>query len=175
MDGTMAHRLARVTVVALLVAPVLVVSAGPALACSCAGGRGLQNSVREDGVTAFVGVVRRVTQAVEGNEYTFRVDSVLAGGLPRTVQAYSLSPSGDLCGVDLAVGDRVGFLLGRAEGRWVATTCGQVEADALLAAGSWRGWLTSTSAIPWYAVTVIFVLGFGGAVFAKRRKRIVSG
>jgi hypothetical protein len=122
-----------------------------------------------------VGVVRRVTQAVEGNEYTFRVDSVLAGELPRMVQTYSFPPSGGLCGVDLAVGDRVGFLLGRAEGRWVATTCGQVEADDLLAAGSWRGWLTSTSAIPWYAVTLILVLGVGGAALAKRRKRIPSG
>lgn len=141
----------RCLLAALLVAiPLLVIHAGPALACSCS--RDVKAQLpASDG--AFVGVLvsRSVLPGpVEGLDPELRgvnhfmVERAVKGEIGESIAVLDTG-SGASCGLELSVGDRSGLLVGRGAGQWVSSMCGTSDPDALLAAASEK---PDTSALP---------------------------
>lgn len=128
----------RMVLAVLLVAGgLIVVGAGPALACSCRAGVPVEDSLSESDA-AFVGV------------FTGRDDPIVPGGLIGAVVNHFLversvkgdigdridvqaAASGASCGLELEVGQRTGLLLRNDAGGWASGLCSQVEPQALLA------------------------------------------
>ena len=129
-----------VLAVLLAAGALLIVEAGPVLACSCRAGVPVEESLSEsDG--AFVGVftgrddplaqadlissARRVTNH-------FRVERSVKGDIGDRVDVMAAA-GGASCGLELEVGQRTGLLLRRGAGGWTSSLCSQVEPQALLA------------------------------------------
>ena len=128
----------------LVVIPMLMVPAGPALACSCdyaTTTAQLKAALRRvDG--AFVGVLVgqdflapgevRSTDREMAAVHHFEVERAVKGGIGERVEV--LAPgSGGSCGLELSVGERSGLLLGRGIIAWESSMCGATDPDALLA------------------------------------------
>ena len=123
-------RRAFVLLAALAAALVL---AGEALACSCLVGD--PRDMLERSAGAFSGTL--VERVVEGEEalHTFSVDHAVKGSLGSTVQVKS-HRDGATCGLEIALGQRVGLFLDREGETWTSTLCQQIDPDELLAAAA---------------------------------------
>ena len=84
---------------------------------------------------AFTGTL--VERVVEGEEalHTFSVDHAVKGSLGTTVQVRS-HRDGATCGLEIAVGQRVGLFLDREGDAWTSILCQQIDPDELLAAAA---------------------------------------
>jgi hypothetical protein len=110
---------------AIVVAAALAVTAEPAHACSCAIVDAREALARFDG--AFVGtLVGRKGESESGVTLVFRVEERFKGGLGATVDVRTPSNSA-ACGIEAAVGARMGLFLDREDGSWNGTLCSQVE------------------------------------------------
>ena len=123
------------TRIALAVAAIAttLVFAGEALACSCLVGD--PRDMLERSAGAFTGTL--VERVVEGEEalHTFSVDHAVKGSLGTTVQVRS-HRDGATCGLEIALGQRVGLFLDREGETWTSTLCQQIDPDELLAAAA---------------------------------------
>jgi hypothetical protein len=117
------HRLA----VAALALGLVLAAAGPAQACSCVFVPPKKQLERADGAAVLRLVdVREGGQA--GDELVYRVGRVLKGELRRGRRIVVLDRSFQLCGPIRRVGRLTGLFLGRADGRWTASACGEISA-----------------------------------------------
>lgn len=127
--------------VVLLMAPaVLVVQAGPALACSCRAGVPLEEAL-SDSDGAFVGVLTgRDDFFVHGDLVSsgrpvfnhFQVERSIKGDIGEQVQVEAAA-SGASCGLELEIGERTGLLLRHGRDGWRSSLCSQTDPNALLA------------------------------------------
>jgi hypothetical protein len=124
----------RCAIVAGSLVVLIVLSAFPAHACSC-----VQLDPRtalRSADAAFVGtLVSRKTGllGLGSTTFTFRVEQVVKGELADRVDVES-SSSGASCGLEVALGQRIGSLLYREANGWTSSLCSQVDPDALLRA-----------------------------------------
>lgn len=135
-------RLARGLALAMVVSAIVVVrSAAPAYACSCASIE-QQLAVPASLQAAFVGTVVDAPEPFNGGSsarlvtWTFHVEEVYWGELPATVKVKA-AVSGVSCGFEgVALGSRVGVLLRREDGGWHSGLCssGAPEKFAVLGA-----------------------------------------
>lgn len=130
------------SVLAVLLAAggLLVVEAGPALACSCRAGVPVGDSLSESDA-AFVGVFTGsddplaqgdVASSGRGVLNHFLVERSVKGHIGERVDV-TAAASGASCGLELEVGQRTGLLLRAGAGGWTSGLCSQVEPQALLA------------------------------------------
>ena len=157
-------------VLALSVAAPVLVDAVPARACSCGASSGLANAIREPGRAAFVGDVVRVASDGGLILYRFHVEEAVAGDLGTELVAES-PVSGTACGVDLEIGERAAFVLGRRGETWIVSSCGQAAPDDMLHAASFLGFLQSWTAVPWYAATGVAAMLVALRAFRSRGRR----
>lgn len=116
----------------VLAAATLASSEQPAAACSCVPPDPWALLERADG--AFVGrLVQRREVGAGRAVLTFRVERSVKGGIGATVEVVTAS-SGAACGIETAVGRRVGLFLAQEAGAWVGNLCWQVSPEDLLAA-----------------------------------------
>jgi hypothetical protein len=151
--------------VVIAIAAVSLALAADAFACSCIQPNLVRDLPRADG--AFVGTVleRRVERQTA--IYLFRVEQVYKGEIENRVEVVSAA-DGAACGLEAAVGQRIGLLLTRGGGEWRSGLCSQVDPSAFLA-------LTNvpddTPPINWGGIVVgMLVLG-AGAFFLVRKLR----
>ncbi len=134
-------RLMRAAVVALIVAGgQLVVQAAPALACSCRADVQVAEALAtSDG--AFVGVLTGIDDPPTAGPIIssgrpvvnhFDVERSVKGGIGDRVDVEAAA-SGASCGLEVAVGQRVGLLLRRSATGWTSSLCAKAEPEALLA------------------------------------------
>ncbi len=153
----------RVSLVSLVVALVL---AGDALACTCLPVE-LERDLPQAG-GAVIGTVLERRSAGSDRLYLLRVEQVYKGDINDRVEVITPA-NGAACGLELAIGQRVGLLLDRQGDRWRSGLCSQVDPadflaltnvdDNTLPAINWGGYLVG-----------LLVLG-GGAFFLVRRLR----
>lgn len=152
--GVSRHVPAHLALVAVLGTLVtLVLSADPAMACTCTGESAAEMLAAPRTDAAFVGrlVGRRSlpdSEPFRRVAYRFRVESVVKGELPGTVEVVSAG-SGAACGFELDVGERAGVVLQREGDTWTGGLCGTTAPAELLAAGDPR---PPISTIPWPSV-----------------------
>ena len=129
-----------VLAVLLAGAGLLVVEAGPALACSCRAGVPVEDSLSESDA-AFVGVftgrddpLAQADLISSGRAVVnhFQVERSVKGDIGERVDVKAAA-SGASCGLELDVGERTGLLLRRDAGGWTSGLCSQVEPQVLLA------------------------------------------
>ena len=129
----------RLILVVTLAAAALVVPPLPqAAACSCAPVNVGEQLPEADG--AFVGrlLSRDDPEPVDGVlssatvvRYRYQVERAVKGDIgPGPVDVWS-AWSGVSCGPETPVGERVGLLLRRVDGRWASSLCEQADPDAL--------------------------------------------
>jgi hypothetical protein len=140
--------------------------AGDALACSCLPVDLARELPRADG--AFVGTVleRRSTEA--SVLLLFRVEQVYKGDIENRVEV-GASRDGASCGLELAVGQRVGLLLDRDGELWRSNLCSQVEPAAFLALTDVKD--NELPPLNWPGVVVGCLVLLAGGYFLLRRLR----
>lgn len=123
----------RLATVLVIFAAALVIAPERARACSCEMPDPYRQLERTD--AAFVGeLVSRPEDAIgENGDYIFSVEQVVKGDLPGTVTVRS-PLDGAACGIEAAVGQRIGLFLRRDGSHWEGGLCDQVDPDALLMA-----------------------------------------
>ena len=100
--------------------------------------------------------------------YLLRVEQVYKGGIENRVEVLT-SASGAACGLESAVGDRVGLLLDRDGDAWRSGLCSQVDPSEFLALTevedntfpviNWGGWVFGA-----------VVLGLGAFLLVRRMR-----
>jgi hypothetical protein len=119
---------ARLSVVALLAAPAVFVTATPCSACSCVPRTAKQLLHRAD--AAFVGMVV-AEQPIDATTtvQTFAVQGVFKGALGATVNVIEPigSGGGSTCGITYAPGARVAVVLSRQGDGWTTDSCSFVS------------------------------------------------
>ena len=151
----------------LLVIGVLALAlAGDALACSCAPVDLARDLPKADG--AFIGTVleRRTTEASAIT--LFRVEQVYKGDVDNRVEVET-ERDGASCGLELAVGERVGLLLENDRGRWRSSLCSQVDPSAFLALTDVED--NQLPNVNWGGIVVGGLVLLGGGFFLVRRLR----
>jgi len=153
------RKLALLTLLSLAVA-------ADAYACSCRPVDLQRDLPVADG--AIIGQV--LERSVSGGTatYLFRVEQVYKGEIENRVEV--VTPSGGAaCGLELAVGDRVGLLLTRDGNEWRSGLCSQVDPADFLAQTN-----VEDNALPpinWGGIVVgVLVLG-AGLFFLVRKSR----
>ncbi|HUH14898.1 MAG TPA: hypothetical protein VML35_03335 [Gaiellaceae bacterium] len=142
--------------------------AGDALACSCAPVDLERDLPGADG--AVVGSV--LERRVEGGTATYllRVEQVYKGDISDRIEVVTPA-DGAACGIEAAVGDRLGLLLAREGGEWHSGLCSQVEPAAFLEATD-----IEDNALPplnWGGYVIgMLVLALGAYLVARRYKRL---
>lgn len=127
----------RLLVLLFLVAASFVPTVRPALACSCATFDPRQRLAESDG--AFTGSLESREDWRSGSsgdpvQFVFRVEQAVKGDIPgEVIEVYSAASSAS-CGLGTPVGQRVGVLVDRRDGRWTSSLCNQSDPDALLSA-----------------------------------------
>jgi len=131
-----------------LLAALVVVTVGllalpePAAACSCAAGDPRQ--VLREADAAFVGtLVARHVERQDGRLFSsgdpatlvFRVEEAVKGDLGELVEVET-AVSGVSCGIEAAVGQRLGLFLTRTSDGWTSSLCQQIDPSVLLAAAA---------------------------------------
>ncbi|HKX74530.1 MAG TPA: hypothetical protein VJR05_03990 [Acidimicrobiia bacterium] len=120
----------------LVLVTSLLVSAGPAYACSCMEAQ--PREMLEFGPTAFVGTITGVTAAGQGpigaqHLLTFEVETVLAGEVGPLVEVLTADNSA-ACGIDGTVGARMAVFATDEGGQLSSSLCSVTDADQALAA-----------------------------------------
>ena len=142
--------------------------AGDALACSCAPVDLERDLPEADG--AVVGSV--LERRVDGDTATYllRVEQAYKGDISDRIEVVT-PVDGAACGLEAAVGDRLGLLLAREGGEWRSGLCSQVEPAAFLEATD-----IEDNALPqlnWGGYVIgILVLALGGYLVARRYRRL---
>jgi hypothetical protein len=140
------------------------VAAAEAYACTCRPVDLARDLPAADG--AMIGTVleRRVTR--DTATYRFRVEQVYKGDVENRVEVMSAA-GGPACGLELAVGQRVGLLLTREGGVWQSSLCSQVDPADFLALTNVED--NSLPPFNWGGI-VIGVLVLGAGLFFLVRK-----
>jgi hypothetical protein len=152
-------------IVVVLVASLAL--AADAIACSCAPVDLVRDLPAADG--AFIGTV--LERSAEGQTaiYRFRVEQVYKGEIENRV-AVVTPAGGAACGVEAAVGQRVGLLLTRAGGEWRSSLCAQVDPAAFLELTNVED--NSLPPLNWGGILVgVLVLGAGTFFLVRRLRR----
>jgi hypothetical protein len=143
----------------------LVLSA-EAYACSCRPVDLVRDLPAADG--AIIGAVLERSVSGDTATYLFRVEQVYKGAIENRVEVVTPA-SGASCGLELAVGDRVGLLLTRDGDVWRSGLCSQVDPADFLAQTN-----VDDNALPplnWGGILVgVLVLG-AGLFFLVRKSR----
>jgi hypothetical protein len=143
----------------------LVLSA-EAYACSCRPVDLVRDLPAADG--AIIGAVLERSVSGDTATYLFRVEQVYQGAIENRVEVVTPA-SGASCGLELAVGDRVGLLLTRDGDEWRSGLCSQVDPADFLAQTN-----VDDNALPplnWGGILVgVLVLG-AGLFFLVRKSR----
>lgn len=163
-------------VVLAMGAALVMATARPAAACSCAATSAGRLIAAAD--AAFVGTfVGRddpngtATIVSSGREVVnhFRVERVYAGSLPRRVDVRSAA-DGASCGIEVSRGGtRVGIALDRRPGRWHGSLCATFSPDDA-AALPWRapsGTTGGSSSLPW---SLLGAAAVAAAVYGAGRR-----
>ena len=141
--------------------------AADAAACTCRA-----PDLERDLPTADGAVVGEVLERrVQGGEARFvlRVEQVYRGDISNRVEVVTAS-NGAACGLEAAVGDRLGLLLTRENGEWRSGLCSQVDPADFLALTDVDD--NSVPAINWGGYVVGFlVLGLAALLLLRRRRR----
>ncbi|MGH2629535.1 MAG: hypothetical protein ACRDHI_03100 [Actinomycetota bacterium] len=122
---------ARLPIAMALVLLVALVPAGPASACSCAGGNP-RDRLQEAGA-AFIGRLLDVDGDVQTARYTFAVDEAIKGSFAETL-TIEASGNGASCGFEVETDRPVGILLHRWRHGWSSGLCSQIGPDELRSA-----------------------------------------
>jgi hypothetical protein len=136
--------------------PLLLIQAGPALACTC--NRVQVDAALADSDGAFVGVlvgqdflalgeVKSVDPELSVVNH-FEVEWAVKGAIGESVDVLA-SASGGSCGLELAVGQRSGLLLRRGITAWESSMCQKTDPDALLAVAAEK---PNTAPVPAFSV-----------------------
>ena len=142
------------------------VLAAEAYACSCRPVDLQRDLPKADG--AIIGTVLERSVSGQTATYRFRVEQIYKGDVE--TRAEVVTPAGGAaCGLELAVGDRVGLLLERDGGAWRSGLCSQVDPADFLALTN-----VEDNALPpinWGGIVVgVLVLG-AGLFFLVRKSR----
>ncbi len=133
-----------ILVLSLLSLALGAVRAAPAFGCSCIEMQ-VQDAIDATTPAAFVGIAVAVEDLGDGGrlpngdwlapmQWTFEVETVLAGDLPDVLVVGSGRDGGD-CGYDFSAAGRIGVVANGQPGNLTTDICGGVwSADALLAA-----------------------------------------
>lgn len=143
----------------------LVVTA-EAYACSCRPVDLQRDLPTADG--AIIGTVLARSVSGQTATYRFRVEQIYRGDVENRVEV--VTPAGGAaCGLELAVGDRVGLLLERDGGVWRSGLCSQVDPADFLALTNVQD--NVLPPINWGGIVVgVLVLG-AGTFFLIRKAR----
>lgn len=120
------RKLAALALLALLSLAV----AADAYACTCRGVDLQRDLPTADG--AFIGTVLERHTTETSRAYLFRVEQVYKGDIDGRVEVLS-ERDGAACGLELAVGQRIGLLLEQDGERWRSSLCSQVDPSDFLA------------------------------------------
>ena len=113
---------------AVLVAALVPVA--DAAACTCRPPDLRRDLPAADG--AVVGSVLEKRVGASQTTFLLRVEQVYKGDISNRVEVVTNAQSAT-CGLELAVGERVGLLLERVSGEWRSGLCSQVDPDEFLA------------------------------------------
>ena len=150
---------------ALLVLLSLVLAAD-AYACSCRPVDLQRDLPTADG--AFIGTVLERSVSGQTATYRFRVEQVYRGNVENRAEVVT-PVGGAACGLELAVGDRVGLLLKRDGNVWRSGLCSQVDPADFLALTNVQD--NTLPPINWGGIVVgVLVLG-AGTFFLIRKAR----
>ena len=150
---------------ALLVLLSLVLAAD-AYACSCRPVDLQRDLPTADG--AFIGTVLERSVSGQAATYRFRVEQVYRGNVENRAEVVT-PVGGAACGLELAVGDRVGLLLKRDGDVWRSGLCSQVDPADFLALTNVQD--NTLPPINWGGIVVgVLVLG-AGTFFLIRKAR----
>ena len=155
----------RNSAVGLLVLLSLVLAAD-AFACSCRPVDLQRDLPTADG--AFIGTVLERNVSGQTATYRFRVEQVYRGNVENRAEVVT-PVGGAACGLELAVGDRVGLLLKRDGNVWRSGLCSQVDPADFLALTNVQD--NTLPPINWGGIVVgVLVLG-AGTFFLIRKAR----
>lgn len=141
--------------------------AGDALACTCLPVDLERDLPRADG--AVIGSVLERTLGAEENRFLLRVEQVYKGDITNRVEVVTAANSA-ACGLELAVGERVGLLLDRVGGEWTSGLCSVVEPADFLALTNVED--NTLPRINWGGYLVgLVVLGALGFLLLRRLRR----
>ena len=152
-------------VAAFLVVLSLVVAA-EAYACSCRPVDLQRDLPTAD--AAMIGTVLERSVSGQTATYRFRVEQVYKGGVENRAEVVTPA-SGAACGLELAVGDRVGLLLTRDGNVWRSGLCSQVDPAEFLALTN-----VEDNTLPpfnWGGIVVGFLVLGAGTFFLIRKAR----
>jgi hypothetical protein len=140
--------------------------AADAYACSCLPVNLERDLPKAD--AAMIGTVLERRTSESSRVYLFRLEQVYKGELENRVEVVT-ARGGAACGLELAVGQRVGLLLDRDGERWRSGLCSQVDPSDFLA-------LTNVSdntlpPINWGGYVVGFLVLGLGTFFLVRKAR----
>jgi len=92
-----------------------------ALACSCLGGRGVEELLGDaDG--AFIGTVASVKRGEHAHSYSFKIDTSVKGGLPQNLEVDTATNSA-LCGTTFNQGESYLVFLNKREEKYRTSLC----------------------------------------------------
>ena len=150
----------------LALAVLALAAAADAYACTCAPVDLERDLPTADG--AIIGSVleRRVAGATA--TYLFRVEQVYKGDIENRAEVMS-SVGGASCGLELAVGERVGLLLTREGETWRSSLCQQVDPTDFLALTDVED--NSLPPFNWGGIVVGVLVLAAGAFFLIRKAR----
>lgn len=115
---------------AVLAAALVLVAVADAAACTCRAPDLRRDLPAADG--AVVGSVLEKRVGASQTTFLLRVEQVYKGDISNRVEVVTNAQSAT-CGLELAVGERVGLLLERVSGEWRSGLCSQVDPDEFLA------------------------------------------
>jgi hypothetical protein len=140
--------------------------AGDALACTCVPVDLARDLPRADG--AVVGTVLQRHSSAAERRYLLRVEQVYKGDINNRIEVVTAA-NGAACGLELAIGQRVGLLLDRSGGAWRSGICSQVDPSEFLELTDVKD--NELPAINVGGYVVGFLVLVAGAFFLVRRVR----
>ena len=158
--------LRRNSAVAAFVLVLALVVAAEAYSCSCRPVDLRRDLPTADG--AIVGTVLERSVSGRTATYRFRVEQIYRGDVENRAEV-ATPVGGAACGLELAVGDRVGLLLTRDGDVWRSGLCSQVDPADFLALANVED--NTLPPINWGGIVVgVLVLG-AGLFFLVRKSR----
>jgi hypothetical protein len=156
----------RVWAAAAVLCAVLALAAD-AGACTCLVPDLQRDLPAADGAVIGEVLERRVDEGEA--RYVLRVEQVYKGDIENRVEIVTAS-NGAACGLEAAVGERLGLLLTREGGEWRSGLCSQVDPADFLALTDVED--NALPAINWGGYVVGFlVLALAGVLIVRRRRR----
>ena len=144
--------------------------AADAAACTCRAPDLERDLPAADG--AVVGEVLERRTDGESARFVLRVEQVYKGDISNRVEIVTAA-NGAACGLEAAVGDRLGLLLTRAGGEWRSGLCSQVDPADFLALTDVED--NALPAINWGGYVIGFIVLGLAAFLIVRKRRSYSG